>query len=216
MGEVLHVAKEPSQNDHIEENKGLHKRVNTKREPQLSSPMCDAKQVRAVNCQTRRDETRRYLSATDKRSSMKISRKAPIVQEQPLSTSSPSEHERTTDEGDGATRQHNESVKRTVTPLRGGQQNLATPTVADRREKSRNKSSKKWKYKTKSKTGGRRPPHRRLETPAPPSPRPTIEKISLSWNQVCLDSAKTDLPRDRQCVPICWGALFMIARAFSL
>ena len=44
--------------------------------------MRDAKLVQAISCQ--------------------ISRKAPNVQEPPLSTGSPSKHERTTDEGDNA------------------------------------------------------------------------------------------------------------------
>ena len=35
-------------------------------------------------------------------------------------------------------------------------------------------------------------------------------------DHVSSDSAKTDRPRDRQCEPVCSGALLKIARAFSL
>ena len=117
--------------------------------------MRDAKPVQAVSCQ--------------------ISRKAPNVQEQPPSTSSPSKHERTTDEGDNAKRQHNARVNGTVTKLRGGSRNWQRPLCPTGGKRSETSRQRENSSRAKSRTGDRRPAAPQIRDPGAPRRRAAIE-----------------------------------------
>ena len=152
MGEALHAAKKPSENDHIEENKGVR---NREREPQKGLTTVLVRRKTGRSCQLPDPP-----QSTTNRS--KNSRPAPAA------------------EGDGTTRQHNARVNRTVTPLRGGGRIWQRPRCQTVWKSSGTSRPRGASTSPKSMTGETRPPHRRLETRAPPAPDQQFERKSRS------------------------------------
>ena len=186
-------------------------RGSPKRESQLSSPMCDAKLVRAVSCQILPQSTNRS----------KNSRPAPAAR---ASTNVP--RTKVTAPQDNTTQgsieqSHHYAAVAEVGNARGARQDGKVQEQVAQEVPG---------TCPKSMTGETRPPHRRLVLPTN-NLKENLARVSPCAAFLELDGStpptKTrprnhgnqrncDMPRDRQCVPICSGALFKIARAFSL